>query len=178
MLFHFCCFTVINYYYSCKKSKTKAYLVDLVHASQSVCLHNTPLVAHESLKQSQHDILQMIYIYLYLYIYMGSSSVLVLIGSHSLCNSFVVNQFLFFHTKWRKFPLLTQEAMRAIWWRKKMFCLFFISKIYSHVTQKWWPKTGIVIPYYLCWKLLYTRRKYSNVSNLFAKLQHAKAPES
>ena len=30
------------------------------------------------------------------YIYMGSSSVLVLIGSHSLCNSFVVNQFLFF----------------------------------------------------------------------------------
>ena len=28
--------------------------------------------------------------------YMGSSSVLVLIGSHSLCNSFVVNQFLFF----------------------------------------------------------------------------------
>ena len=27
---------------------------------------------------------------------MGSSSVLVLIGSHSLCNSFVVNQFLFF----------------------------------------------------------------------------------
>ena len=29
-------------------------------------------------------------------VYMGSSSVLVLIGSHSLCNSFVVNQFLFF----------------------------------------------------------------------------------
>ena len=27
---------------------------------------------------------------------MGSSSVLLLIGSHSLCNSFVVNQFLFF----------------------------------------------------------------------------------
>ena len=27
---------------------------------------------------------------------MGSSSVLVLIGSHSFCNSFVVNQFLFF----------------------------------------------------------------------------------
>ena len=30
------------------------------------------------------------------YIYMGSSSVLVLIGSHSPWNSFVVNQFLFF----------------------------------------------------------------------------------
>ena len=28
--------------------------------------------------------------------YMGSSSVVVLIGSHSLCNSFVVNQFLYF----------------------------------------------------------------------------------
>ena len=30
------------------------------------------------------------------HIYMGSSSVAVLIGSHSLCNSFVVNQFLYF----------------------------------------------------------------------------------
>ena len=111
--------------------------------------------------------------------YMGSTSVVVLIGSHSLCNSFVVNQFPFFHTKWIKFPLLyTQEAMRAICWKKKMFCLFFISKIYSHVTQKWRPQTGMVIPYCLCWKLLHTRRKYSDISNLFAKLQHAKAPES
>ena len=33
---------------------------------------------------------------LQIYIYMGSSSVVVLIGSHSLCNSFVVNQFLFY----------------------------------------------------------------------------------
>ena len=66
-------------------------------------------------------------------IYMGSSSVLVLIGSHSLCNSFVVNQFTL---------LLTR------------------------------------LPYCLCWKLLHTRRKYSDISNLFAKLQHAKAPES
>ena len=110
---------------------------------------------------------------------MGSSSVLVLIGSHSLCNSFVVNQFLFFQTKWRKFPLLyTQEAMRAIWWRKKRIFIFFISKIYSHVTQKWRPKTGIAIPYCLCWKLLHTRRKYSDISIFFAKLQHEKAPES
>ena len=61
---------------------------------------------------------------------------------------------------------------------KKMFCLFFISKIYSHVTQKWRPKTGMAIPYCLCWKLLHTRRKYSDISNLFAKLQHAKAPDS
>ena len=36
------------------------------------------------------------YIYIYGYIYMGSSSLVVLLGSHSLCNSFVVNQFLFF----------------------------------------------------------------------------------
>ena len=42
---------------------------------------------------------------------------------------FCCKPFPFFHTKWRKFPLLyTQEAMRAIWW-KKMFCLFSISKI-------------------------------------------------
>ena len=62
----------------------------------------------------------------YIYIYMGSSSVLVLIGSHSLCNSFVVNQFLFFHTKWRKFPLLyTQEAMSAIWWKKNVLFIFY-----------------------------------------------------
>ena len=91
---------------------------------------------------------------------------------------FCCKPFPFFHTKWRKFLLLyTQEAMRAIWW-KKMFCLFFISKIYSHVTQKWRPKTGMAITYCLCWKLLHTRRKYSDISNLFAKLQHAKAPES
>ena len=61
---------------------------------------------------------------------------------------------------------------------KKMFHLFFISKIYSHVMQKWRPKTGMAIPYCLCWKLLHTRQKYSDISNLFAKLQHAKAPES
>ena len=59
---------------------------------------------------------------------MGSSSVLVLIGSHSLCK-FCCKPVPFFHTKWRKFPLLyTQEAMRAIWWKENV--LFFISKIY------------------------------------------------
>ena len=50
----------------------------------------------------------------------GSSSVLVQIGSHSLC------KFPFFHTKWRKFPLLyTQEAMRAIWWKKNVLFIFY-----------------------------------------------------
>ena len=115
---------------------------------------------------------------IYIYIYMGSSSVLVLIGSHSLCNSFVVNQFLFFTPNGENSLCYTPKKQWEQYGGKKMFCLFFISKIYSHVTQKWRPKTGMAIPYCSCWKLLHTRRKYSDVSNLFAKLQHAKAPES
>ena len=108
------------------------------------------------------------------FVNLGSSSVLVLIGSHSL-QQFCCKPVPFFHTKWRKFPLLyTQEAMRAIWWRKKKNCLFFISKIYSHVMQKWRPKTGMAIPYCLCWKLLHTRRKYSDISNLFATCKSAR----
>ena len=66
-------------------------------------------------------------IHFHQYLYLGSSSVLVLIGNgrHSLCNSFVVNQFLFFHTKWIKVPLLyTQEAMTAIWCEKIKNVLF------------------------------------------------------
>ena len=113
----------------------------------------------------------------HIYIY-GFFLVLALIGSHSLCNSFVVNQFLFSH-QMEKIPFVIHpRSNESNMVGKKMFCLFFISKIYSHVTQKWWPKTGMVIPYCLCWKLLHTRRKYSDISNLFAKLQHAKAPES
>ena len=109
---------------------------------------------------------------------MGSSSVLVLIGSHSLCNSFVVNQFLFFFSyQMEKIPFVihprSNESNMV-----EFFLKLFISKIYSHVTQKWWPKMGMAIPYCLCWKLLHTRQKYSDKSNLFAKLQHAKAPES
>ena len=113
--------------------------------------------------------------------YMGSSSVLVLTGSHSLCNSFVVNQFLFFtpNQQLEKIPFVihprSNESNTVDFFN---IYLFFISKIYSHVTQKWRPKTGMAIPYCLCWKLLHTRRKYSDISNLFAKLQHAKAPES
>ena len=38
-------------------------------------------------------------------LHMGTSSVLVLIGSHSHCNSFVVNQFLFSH-QMEKIPLV------------------------------------------------------------------------
>ena len=109
--------------------------------------------------------------------YLGSSSVLVLIGSHSRCNSFVVNQFLFFHTKWRKFVIhpRSNESKVVDFFD---FFIFFISKIYSHGMQQWRPKTGMVTPYCLCWKLLHTRWKYSDISNLFAKLQHAKVPGS
>ena len=114
----------------------------------------------------------------YIYIYMGSSSLVVLIGSHSLCNSFVVNQFFISH-QMEKIPFVIHpRSNESNLVEKICFVYFFISKIYSHVTQKWWPKTGIAIPYCLCWKLLHTRRKYSDISNLFAKLQHAKAPES
>ena len=90
-------------------------------------------------------------------IYMGSSSVLVLTGSHSLCNSFVVNQFFFSH-QMEKIPFVIHpRSNESNMVEKKKFCLFFISKIYSHVTQKWQPKTGMAIPYCLCWKLLHTR---------------------
>ena len=86
--------------------------------------------------------------------YMGSSSVLVLIGSHSFCNSFVVNQFLFFSYQMEKIPFVMHpRSNESNMVEKKMFCLFFISKIYSHVTQKCRPKTGMAIPYCLCWKL-------------------------
>ena len=43
---------------------------------------------------------------LYIYIYMGSSSVLVLIGSHSLCNSFVVHTSSFFSHQMDKIPFV------------------------------------------------------------------------
>ena len=119
-----------------------------------------------------------IYVRIYIYIYMGFSSVLVLSGSHSLCNSFVVNQFLFFTPNGENSLCYTPKKQWEQYGGKKMFFKFFISKIYSHVTQKWRPKMGMAIPYCFCWKLLHTRWKYSDISYLFAKLQHAKAPES
>ena len=90
---------------------------------------------------------------------MGSSSVLVLIGSHSLCNSFVVNQFLFFKPNGENSLCYTPKKHQinktffphhiALSNMVGMFCLFFISKIYSHDTQKWRPKMGMAIPYCL-----------------------------
>ena len=98
------------------------------------------------------------------HIYRGSSSVLVLIASHSLCNSFVINQFLFFTPNEENSLCYTLKKQWEQYGGEKKNCLFFISKIYSHVTQKWQPKTGMAIPYYLCWKLLHTRWKYSDIS--------------
>ena len=68
---------------------------------------------------------------------MGSSSVLVLIGSHSLCNSFVVNQFLFFHIKWRKFPLLykSKKQWEQYGGEKKNFVYFLLAK-YTPMSRK------------------------------------------
>ena len=83
----------------------------------------------------------------------------------------------FFHTKWRKFLLLyTQEAMRAIWWEKNVLLIFYQQNILP-CHAKMAAKNGNGDTN-LCWKLLHTRQKYSDISNLFAKLQHAKAPES
>ena len=88
---------------------------------------------------------------------------LVLIGSHLRCNSFTANQFLFFTPNGENSACYTPKKELEQCGGKNIFN-FFISKIYSHVTQKWRPKTGMAIPYCLCWKLLHTRRKYSATS--------------
>ena len=72
--------------------------------------------------------------YIYIYIYMGSSSMLVLIGSHSRCNSFVVNEFLFFfpfHTKWRKFP--RSNDSNAV---EKICFVYFLLAKYTPMSRK------------------------------------------
>ena len=62
---------------------------------------------------------------LYIYIYnMGSSSVPVLIGSHSLCNSFVVNQFLFFTPNGENSLCYTPKKQREQYGGKKCFIFY------------------------------------------------------
>ena len=112
-------------------------------------------------------------------------SVLVLIGSDSHCNSFVVSQLLLFSYQMENIPFVIHSRSNesnAVG-KKKLVFIFLLAK-YSPMShknggQKWewqYPK------YCLCWKLLHTRQKYSDIyvyiSNLFAKLQHAKAPGS
>ena len=109
---------------------------------------------------------------------MGSSSVLVLIGSNSICNSFVVNQFLFFTPNGKNSLCYTPKKQSQQYGGEKMFCLFFISKIYSHVMQKWWPKMRMAILFTACVGSYLIPDKNIQTSNLFAKLQHAKVPES
>ena len=57
--------------------------------------------------------------------HISSSSVLVLIGSHSLCNSFVVNQFIFFTPNGENSLCYTPKKQWEQYGGKKMFCLFF-----------------------------------------------------
>ena len=57
-------------------------------------------------------------------LHMGSSSVLVLTGSHSHCNSFVVNQFLFSH-QMEKIPFVIHPRSNESNGMEKMFRLFF-----------------------------------------------------
>ena len=105
------------------------------------------------------------HIHLYTYSsksYMGSFSLLVLTGNDSHLNSFVVNQFLFFTPNGENSLCYTPKKQWEQCSGKKKNCLFFISKIYSHVMQKWRPKMGMAIPYYFCWNLLHSRWKYSN----------------
>ena len=122
-----------------------------------------------------------IYIYFYIfflcwfsYIYMGSSSVLVLTGSHSLCNSFVVNQFFFFTPNGENSLCYTPKKQWEQYGGKKEVLFIFLLAKYTlpcHAKMAAKNRNGDTL-------LLHTRRKYSDISNLFAKLQHAKAPES
>ena len=74
-------------------------------------------------------------------LYMGSSSVLVLIGSHSLCNSFVVNQFLLFTPNGENSICYTPKKQWKQYGGKKVFFIFLLAK-YTPMScknggQKW-----------------------------------------
>ena len=66
---------------------------------------------------------------------MGSSSALVLMGSHSLCNSFVVNQFLFFSHKMDKIPFEFPRSNESNMVEKKCFVYFLLAK-YTPMSSK------------------------------------------
>ena len=66
---------------------------------------------------------------------MGSSSVLVLVGSHSLCNSFVVNQFLFFTPNGENSLCYTPKKQREQYGGKKKFVYFLLAK-YTPMSRK------------------------------------------
>ena len=68
-------------------------------------------------------------------IYMGSSSVLVLIGSHSLCNSFVINQFLFSTPNGENSLCYTPKKQWEQYGGKKIFVYFLLAK-YAPMSRK------------------------------------------
>ena len=85
---------------------------------------------------------------------MGSSSVLVLIGSDSHCNSFVVNQFLFFHTKWRKFVIHPRSNESKV--VDFLIFLYFLLAKYIPMAcnnggqkREWWHPTACVGSYFI-----------------------------
>ena len=61
---------------------------------------------------------------------------------------------------------------------EKKFVYFLLAKYTPMSRKNGGQKREWRYPTARVWKLLHTRRKYSDISNLFAKLQHAKAPES
>ena len=70
---------------------------------------------------------------------MGSSSVLVLIGSHSLCNSFVVNQFLFFFShQMEKIPFVIHPRSNEsnLVEKKKKKSVYFLLAKYTPMSRK------------------------------------------
>ena len=65
-------------------------------------------------------------------LYLGSSSMLVLTGSHSRCNSFVVNQFLFFTPNGEKYPRSNKSNAE----RKKKKIYYFLLAKYIPMSHK------------------------------------------
>ena len=72
---------------------------------------------------------------IYMIIYMGSSSVLVLIGSYSLCNSFVVNQFPFFTPNGENSLCYAMRSNESNMVGKKCFVSFLLAK-YTPMSRK------------------------------------------
>ena len=109
---------------------------------------------------------------------MGSSSMLVLIASHSLCNSFVVNQFLFFTSNGKNSHWYTPKKQREQYGGEKKSFVYFLLAKYTPMSRKnggqkqeWQYPTACVGSYFIPDQNIQTY--------LFVCiLQHAKAPES
>ena len=87
---------------------------------------------------------------------MGSSSVLVLIGSHSLCNSFVVNQFLFFTPNGENYLCYIPKKQWEQYGGEKKKIIYFLLAKYTPTSRKtggqkweWWYPTACVGSYFI-----------------------------